>query len=80
MRSAVAFTSTIAESKAFTGQFNAVIEEHFGEDERLQPVSINHVVQAQDTFAVRGVDGEVKASSLTIIPKRVHDVLVLTIR
>ena len=43
MRSAVAFTSTIAESKSFTGQFNAVIEEHFGEDERLQPVSISHV-------------------------------------
>lgn len=43
MRSAVAFTSTIAESKAYTGQFNAVIEEHFGEDENLQPVEIRHV-------------------------------------
>ena len=43
MRSAVAFTSTIAESKAYTGQFNAVIEEHFGEDESLQPVEIRHV-------------------------------------
>ena len=43
MRSAVAFTSTIAESKAYTGQFNAVIEEHFGEDEGLQSVEIRHV-------------------------------------
>ena len=43
MRSAVAFSSTIADSKSFTGQFNAVIDEHFGEDEKLQPVSINHV-------------------------------------
>ncbi len=43
MRSAVAFTSTIAESKAYTDQFNAVIEEHFGEDENLQSVEIHHV-------------------------------------
>lgn len=43
MRSAVAFSSTIADSKSFTGQFNAVIDEHFGEDEKLQPVAINHV-------------------------------------
>ena len=43
MRSAVAFTSTIAESKSYTGQFNAVIEEHFGEDEGLQSVEIRHV-------------------------------------
>lgn len=43
MRSAVAFTSTIAESKAYTGHFNAVIEEHFGEDEGLQSVEIRHV-------------------------------------
>ncbi len=43
MRSAVAFSSTIADSKSFTGQFNAVIDEHFGEDENLQPVAINHV-------------------------------------
>ena len=43
MRSAVAFTSTIAVSKAYTGQFNAVIEEHFGEDENLQSVKIRHV-------------------------------------
>ena len=43
MRSAVAFSSTIADSKAFTGQFNAVIDEHFGEDEKLQQVEINHV-------------------------------------
>ena len=43
MRSAVAFTSTIAESKSYTGQFNAVVAEHFGEDESLQPVEIRHV-------------------------------------
>jgi len=43
MYSAVAFTSTIAESKAFAAQFNAVIDEHFGEDERLRPAAIRHV-------------------------------------
>ena len=43
MRSAVAFSATIADSKAFTGQFNQVVEEHFGEDENLQPVEIHHV-------------------------------------
>ena len=43
MHSAVAFSSTIAASKAFTAQFNAVVQEHFGEDEKLRPVEIDHV-------------------------------------
>lgn len=43
MCSAVAFSSTIADSKAFAAQFNAVIDEHFGEDERLRPAAIRHV-------------------------------------
>lgn len=50
MRSAVAFTSTIAESKAFAGQFNAVVDEHFGEDENLQPVEIRHVDGGMDAL------------------------------
>jgi predicted helicase len=50
MRSAVAFTTTIADSVRFAGQFRTVVEEHFGEDENLQPVEIHHVDGGMDAL------------------------------
>ena len=43
MHSAVAFSSTIAASKAFAAQFTAVVNEHFGDDENLIQAEVHHV-------------------------------------
>ena len=43
MHSAVAFSSTIAASKAFAAQFTAVVNKHFGDDENLIQAEVHHV-------------------------------------